>query len=169
MNLPKRKQIRLEGYDYSSCGAYFITICTQNKCKILSNIVGDGSPVPFEPPALQLTNAGTIVENLINEISFKYAVAMIDKYVIMPNHIHLILQIIENNGTGNPSPTVGTIIAWLKYQATKQINLLNCTCGNRVFQRSFYDHIIRDECDYEEIWQYIDENPLKWEQDCFFE
>lgn len=86
----------------------------------------------------------------------------------MPNHIHLILAIDPNNGTGNPSPTVSDAIAWFKYLSTKHINNRGGTSGNRIFQRSFHDHVIRDEHDYLAIWQYIDSSPLTWEQDCFY-
>lgn len=159
--LPKRKQNRLNKFDYSQNGAYFITICTQNRKEILSHItVGDGFPVP------ELTKYGNIVYKQINKISEKYPNVDVDKYVIMPNHIHIILFL--SNGTGNPSPTVSNIIAWLKYTSTKEINNLNNTAGKRIFQRSFYDHIIRNENDYLDIWQYIDGNALKWQNDKFY-
>ena len=160
-SLPKRKPTRLKEFDYSSEGAYFITICTHNRKKILSDIVGEGSPLP------QLTPSGQIVENLILKINQKYPCVKPDKYVIMPNHIHIILQI-ENGGRGNPSPTISNIIGWLKYSATKQINQMQKSPETNIFQRSFHDHIIRNENDYLKIWNYIDSNPAKWESDCFF-
>lgn len=164
MDLPKRKPNRLSGYDYSQNGGYFITVCIHSRKKILSKInVGDGFPVPH------LTVYGKIVERYIMQISEKFPEIKAEKYVVMPNHIHILLEI--NNepfGTGNPSPTVGKAIGWLKYQTTKQINLMKNTQGERVWQRSYYDHIIRNVQDYEEIWQYIDENPLKWKLDCFY-
>ena len=152
MEFSKRKPNRLCEYDYSRNGAYFVTVCTQNRNKILSSIVGDGFPVP-KP-------YGMIAEKLIAQISVKYPAVSVDTYVIMPDHIHLLLRI--DCGTGNPSPALGTVIGWYKYQVTKQINLSGNTEGERVFQRSYYDHVIRNQQDYEEIWQYIESNPRKW-------
>ncbi len=152
MDNPKRKQNRLCDYDYSQNGAYFITICTQNRKKILSDIVGDGFPVP-KP-------IGMIAEEYIRQIPEKYPAVSVDRHVIMPDHIHMLLRI--DCGTGNPSPTLGTVIGWYKKQATKQINLFANTKGEKVFQRSYYDHVIRSQQDYDEIWQYIENNPRKW-------
>ncbi len=163
MDLPKRKPNRLAEYDYSHNGGYFITICVHNKQKLLSHIVGDGFPVP------KLTAYGRIIEKNIESVSEKFPGITVNKYVIMPNHIH-ILAVIDNGpfGTGNPSPTIGNMVGWLKYQTTKQINLMRNTVGEKVWQRSYYDHIIRGQQDYEEIWRYIDENPLRWKFDRFF-
>lgn len=86
----------------------------------------------------------------------------------MPNHIHLLLRIQEESGTGNPSPTMGDVIGWYKYQVTKQVNPKNNTPGQKIFQRSYHDHVIRGEKDYQMIWQYIDTNTARWQEDCFF-
>ncbi len=91
----------------------------------------------------------------------KYKNVTLEKYIIMPNHIHLII-LIDSFGTGNPSPTVSSIIAWLKYNITRDINYTSHSPGNKVFQRSFYDHVIRDYDDFLIKWQYIDNNPKKW-------
>ena len=155
MQPQSRKPNRLPTYNYSQNGAYFVTICTQERRRILSDIVGDGSPVP-KP-------YGMIAENLIRQIPMKYPDVCIDAYVIMPDHIHLLLRIDSLPGTGNPSPTLGNIIGWYKYQATKQINLASGEQGVRVFQRSYYDHVIRNHQDYLEAWQYIQNNPCAWQ------
>ena len=152
MEFQERKANRIPEYDYSTCGAYFVTICTQDRKKILSSIVGDGSPVP-KP-------IGMIAEEMIVQISSKYPSVTVDKYVIMPDHIHMLLRI--DNGTGNPSPTLGNIIGWYKYQVTKQANMQLNNSGEKLFQCSYYDHVIRNQRDYGEIWQYIENNPLKW-------
>lgn len=161
--MPTRKPNRLAQYDYSLNGGYFITICVHNRRNILSRIVGDGFPVP------KLTAYGKIVEFYIGLVSEKFPGIIVDKYVIMPNHIHILAQI-DNGpfGTGNPSPTIGNMVGWLKYQTTKQINLRRNSAGEKVWQRSYYDHVIRGQQDYEEIWQYIEENPLRWKSDKFF-
>ena len=85
-----------------------------------------------------------------------------DKYVVMPDHIHLLLRFDWDLGTGNPSPTLGNVIGWYKYQVTKQINLQTKTESAKIFQRSYYDHVIRNQQDYNEVWEYIENNPKKW-------
>lgn len=161
--LPKRKPTRLKGFDYSQSGAYFVTICTQNRRNILSAIaVGEGSPLP------RLSRYGEITQHFICKLPVKYPEISVDRYVIMPNHIHLLLSISASNGRGNPSPTVDTVIGWLKYQATKEINAATNTCGEKIFQRSFHDHIVRNYDDYCEISRYIYENPTRWRHDQFY-
>ena len=156
MSLPNRKKIRLENYDYSSAGAYFITLCTKNKEQNLSRIiVGDGSPVPKN------TTYGHVGEKYINDIKSKYSGVSVDKYVIMPNHTHMII-VISQCGTGDPSPTIGKIMGWFKYQTTKDINNIRSSPMQIFWQRSYFDHIIRGQQDYEEQWRYIDENPVRW-------
>ena len=154
MDLPKRKPTRLKDFDYSKNGYYFITICTKDRKKILSDIVGDDAHiVPKE--------YGQIVDKYIRNV-FE-----IKKYVIMPNHIHLIIQI--DNGTmwassptGHPhSNKVSSVVRSIKTLTTKEI-------GKPIFQRSFHDHIIRDQNDYLKIWEYIENNPQKWKEDCFY-
>ena len=154
MKLPERKPNRLCEYDYSTNGAYFVTICTHNRKKILSSIVGDESPVP-KP-------IGIIAEEYIRQIQEKYSTISVDRYVIMPDHIHMLLRFDINTGTGNPSPTLGNVIGWYKYQVTKLVNQKMNTHGEKLFQRSYYDHVIRNQQDYDEIWEYIENNPLKW-------
>ena len=151
MKLPDRQRNRLEEFDYSQNGAYFITICIQERKKILSEIVGDGFPVPKLP--------GRIAEEMIFQIPIKYPEVFIDKFVIMPDHIHMLLRI---SGTGNPSPTLGNVIGWYKYQVTKKINQARNVQSMRVFQRSYYDHVIRNQRDYNETWEYIENNPKAW-------
>ena len=161
MPLPNRKPTRLKNYDYSQNGAYFITICTHNRKPIFSNIVGGGA---FDAPNLILTNIGKIAEkyilstNNINNLS-------VDKYVIMPNHIQLIWVVENNNGTSRaPSPTNNII----SHSISTFKRFVNKEVGENIFQRSFHDRIIRDENEYLKIWNYIDTNPQKWREDCFY-
>ena len=154
MELSERKPNRLCEYDYSQNGAYFVTICTQDRKKILSSIVGDGFSVP-KP-------CGIIAEEFIRQIHVKYPSVAVDNYVIMPDHIHLLLRFDWNLGTENPSPTLGNVIGWFKYQVTKQVDSQIYLNGAKLFQRSYYDHVIRNQQDYDEIWQYIENNPRKW-------
>lgn len=158
--LPKRKQNRLNGYDYSSCGAYFITICTKDKQKLFWNNVGANCVRPNEQ--LPLSEIGGIVDNEIQKIGAIYNGVTVDKYVVMPNHIHMIIMILSDEcGRTQFAPTISRVIKQFKGSITKQI-------GFSVWQRSYHDHIIRCQTDYDEIWRYIDENPLKWDTDCYY-
>ena len=143
MELPNRRKNRLENYDYSQNGAYFITICTKGRKKALSEIVGDDAHIVPKP-------YGAIVEKYIRNAK------EIEKYVIMPDHIHMIIRI--DNGTmwaSSPTKKVSSIVRSIKILTTKEI-------GKPIFQRSYYDHIIRNQSDYNEIWEYIENNPKKW-------
>lgn len=109
----RRKNIRLKEYDYSQNGYYFITICTYNRQKLFSCIVGAGSSRPnviYEDSMymqIELTAYGEIIKQYLSELPLKYPDIKIDKYVIMPNHIHLILILHSKNGRDNPAPTIG--------------------------------------------------------------
>ena len=161
---PVRKYIRLENYDYDSDGAYFITICTVNKECMLSAIVGGGA---FDAPHNILTEYGTIVEKYILS-SNNIPNVNVDNYVIMPNHIHILLTIQNNSvnsGTSRaPSPTNKTVphfVSTLK-------RFVNRDIGFDIFQRSYHDRIIRSKAEYLKIWEYIENNPVNWQNDCFF-
>ena len=162
MNLPKRKENRLKGYDYRTSGMYFVTVCTEGKQATLGNIVGDGFPVP------KLSAAGRLTEQAIGGITQRFPTVQVDNYVIMPNHLHMILLFKDADGTGDPSPTLGGVMGWFKYQVTKAVNQNRNTPGEKLFQRSYYDHVIRNEADYLRIWQYIVENPRKWQDDEYY-
>ena len=156
INLPKRKPTRLKDYDYSQNGAYFVTICTKGRKHLLSKIVGEGF---HALPQNILTPIGIEIEKSIHYINNNYINVTIDKYVIMPNHIHLIV-ILDNSG-GHGNPPLQNIIGQLKSYTTNKL-------GDTLWQRSYHDHIIRSEKDYREIWEYIDTNVLRWEDDCFY-
>ena len=140
-DLPNRKWPRLKNYDYSTEGYYFITICTQDRKPILSEIVRT-SDVSFD---VSLTDYGRTAE------SFLKAINGIDKYVIMPNHIHMIIH--KTNGKN-----IANDIRSFKGLTTKKI-------GRPIWQQYYYDHVIRDKDDYLIKWNYIIENPLKWGDD----
>ena len=153
-DLPKRKPNRLKGFDYSSDGAYFITICTKNKEQIFSKIVYDktvGANI-VRPSAI-----GKIIEKDILKIEKIYPCIFVDSYVIMPNHIHLLLTI-DTIRRPMVAPTIATVIKQFKGAVSKEV-------GTTVWQKGFYDHIIRDDEDYNTKAQYIDTNPLTWERD----
>ena len=157
MELPKRKPTRLKDYNYSTDGYYFVTICTKNKEKILCNIVGEGL---CALPTVKLTPIGEIVNDAIHYIDENYDNVFIDKYVVMPNHVHLIV-VIKSGGDGTPPLQLYDIIGRLKSFTANQYK-------KELWQRSFHDHIIRGEKDYKEIWEYIDQNPSSWDADCFY-
>ena len=147
--LPVRKHPRLKGYDYSSNGAYFVTLCIKDGHSILwEQNVGAIS----NRPHITLSEVGKAAENAISELDENI---VIDKYVIMPTHIHMIVCI-ESNGRTEFAPTLSSIIRFYKSFVTKQI-------GYSIWQKSFYDRIIRNEAEYQHIWRYIEENPEKWE------
>ena len=102
-DLPKRKDLRLKNYDYSECGAYFITICTRNRIKVLSNIVGGDV---LDAPRVELTAYGKIVDKYINQLNDFYENVFVEQFVIMPNHIHLILFVREDGSSRTSTPTV---------------------------------------------------------------
>lgn len=158
MDLPKRKPTRLKGYDYSTPGAYFITVCVKDKKQLLGKIVGDDAHIV---PKNQLSTYGFICDKYINNINIKYENVLVDKYVIMPNHIHLIIFLYGTMRASSPTKNIEDIIRSLKILVTKEI-------GVSIWQRSYHDHIIRGEKDYQKIWEYIDTNAAKWEEDCFY-
>ena len=156
MDLPKRKLNRLPDFNYSTPGAYFITICTKNRKNLFWKDVGASIARP------QLTRWGEIAENAIFQIPKHYPAISVDHYVVMPNHIHLLLQInTDTDGRAMLAPTISIVVQQLKGVITKQI-------GQSVWQKLFHDHVIRSEADYLKIWECIDNNPIKWEEDCFY-
>ncbi len=161
MELQKRKQIRLKDYDYNSAGAYFVTICTEGRKNILSKItVGCGA---LDAPMVRLTHIGKIVEKYIVSSS-NIKNVNVEKYVIMPNHIHMII-IVDNNGTPKASSPTNAVIP---HVISTFKRFVNREIGHPVFQRSCHDHIIRNEKDHTEICQYIENNPARWAEDKYY-
>lgn len=205
--LPKRKKIRLEKYDYSSVGAYFITICTSNRrnyfwitdrngrpmvaptryltpnaAQNISSVENNSADVQEKNPNfshiiaindckmpvgatigrprdIELSPYGEIVEGAIQKIPSAYRALIVENYVIMPNHLHILLRIrTDENGRPMVAPTVSRIVNQLKGYVTKRTK-------TTIWQKSFYDHIIRDREDYEEHMKYIYENPMRWHDD----
>ena len=161
MRLITRKPNRLCEFDYSGIGVYFITVCTKDKQCILWNTTPVGADI-IRRNSSKLSEYGKIVYNAILNINKHYDYVTVEKFVIMPNHIHLLLMI-DSSGrmVSAPTKTVSTIIGQLKRSVSKSI-------GKSIWQKSFYDHIIRDENDFLTKWKYIDENLIKWETDEYF-
>ena len=160
--LPNRKPTRLQNFDYNSVGAYFITICTQHKQKILSHIVGTGVP---DGPQIELTKYGQIAEKYIHQLNDFYEDLSVESYVIMPNHIHIMLWVkgAENGPSRTPVPTVQNSIPSRFVSTFKRF--CNKEYGVNIWQYRSNDHIIRNRQDYEEHLRYIYENPMRWYYD----
>lgn len=158
-SLPQRKRIRLRDYDYSDNGVYFITVCTKERQKILSHV--DVGATIGRPPKVVLTDCGRIVEEMIQEIPHRYPMIAVDNYVIMPNHVHLLLFVYRTSGRPMVAPTISRVINQFKGAVSKR-------AGKSIWQTSFYDHIIRSENDYRSVWEYIDMNPARWSQDEYY-
>lgn len=155
-----RKKNRLKGYDYSQPNYYHITVCAKNKECLFWDCRGEYySP---EKCNYTLSDIGKNVKTAIDNIPKKYKMILVDKYVIMPNHIHMLL-IIKADECGRVilAPTISTVIMQMKSYVTK-------TIGRQIWQKSFYDEIIRNQKEYENIWKYIDSNPLKWNEDKYY-
>ena len=172
MDFPHRKSTRLPGFDYSSPGAYFITICTKDRKCFLSRIVVGAIHESPEASVL-LSEAGQIVNRVIEALPTRYPGLFVDQHVIMPNHVHLLLRIEERRAirelplqAEEKRALVDKAVGFLKMNSSKQIHT-HCP-DIPVWQRSYHDHIIRDERDYLKIWNYIEMNPARWEKDCFY-
>lgn len=184
MNLGSRKSIRLKGYDYSQSGWYFITLCTKNR-EMFFGDVADGEMI--------LNDAGIIVKKCWSDIPGHYPNVCLDDFVVMPNHAHGVINIVENdknkiagtkivgdhnvraknisplpknNKFQSPSKTIGSIIRGFKIGVTKWFR--QNTDIYTVWQRNYYEHIIRDESELNRIRKYIIENPFKWQDDKYY-
>ena len=154
---PSRKRTRLKDYDYGAPGAYFVTICTWQKEKILSQIlVGEGL---CALPQVILTDTGRLVDRAIRYLMEEETDFVVDRHVIMPNHVHLMIRVEDKGGRGGPP--LQDIIHRIKSYTTHQY-------GGKLWQRSFHDHVVRNEQDYLEILKYIEHNPAKWLEDTYY-
>jgi REP element-mobilizing transposase RayT len=181
--LPVRKNLRLKGYDYSQNGCYFVTICTKDRRPILGDILLEFGNMPTElnrhipvgancvrpldnVVSIKLSPIGMVVENKIPVLSNTYGNIFVDKYVVMPNHVHAIISIMsdklqELSWRTKFAPTISRIIKQFKGAITKRLGLT-------VWQKSFYDRVIRDEREYENVAEYIAKNPSNWTNDDYF-
>ena len=161
-----RRSLRLKKYDYARSGAYFVTICSRNQECVFGD-VSDGE--------MHLNEYGIVVrEEWLRTALLRDGVAM-DAFVVMPNHLHGII-VINGRGTARRAPTgerfgkptvnsVPTIIRSFKSACAKRINDMRKAQGTPVWQRNYYEHVIRDEDDLNRIRQYILDNPARWAED----
>lgn len=206
MEHPRRKSIRLKGYDYDTPGYYFITVCTHEKEKILCEIEEScrdyppgqsdvksakesinnvGTAVPYGPspmphvrssaPEIRLTAYGLIVEKHLRTMCDFYDDLKVEKYVIMPNHIHLLIHILDRacepmpiNDPRDRRPRQSVTNSRISGFVGTFKRFCNREIGRNIWQYRSHDHIIRGERDYSRIWEYIDNNPAKWADDCFY-
>jgi len=166
-----RRSTRLEGYDYSQPGAYFVTICVHHHHFLLGNVVNG---------KVRLNEYGNVVQTSWEWLNKNYTYVDLDEWTVMPNHLHGIIIILGNannlislrRGGSRTAPTcnsnrkpLGRLIGAFKTVSTKRINQIRGTPGARVWQRNYYDRIIRNNSELNKLRRYILDNPLKWELD----
>jgi REP element-mobilizing transposase RayT len=144
---PVRKNPRLKIYDYTTPNYYFVTICTKDKKCIFGT-------------ADQLNCHGRIAYLGLQEMSHHFPGVQLEKFVVMPNHIHAIIVLQDK------TVDLSTVVGQYKSFVSKNIHAISPEL--KVWQTSFHDHVIRDQRSYEKIWNYIDTNPLRWNEDCFY-
>ncbi len=172
-----RKSIRLENYNYSWAGYYFVTVVSHQRKNIFGKI-GEGN--------VELFPAGMIVEEVRQEIPLHFPYVDVDAYVVMPNHFHGIIviqdivgDIVEARHEVSrsprqaeplpPEPTkiqpIGTIVGSFKSAVTKRVHDSGLYLQEKIWQRNYYEHVIHDECDYQKVHEYIEANPINWSLD----
>ena len=155
--------MRLNGWDYSTEGMYFLTICAKERRPFFSQVVGCGI---LDAPYVQLTKYGDSVQLAMIYLSAHIQNISLEKWVIMPNHVHVLIRVFpEHSGaSGMPRPTDGTIpkfVSSLKRFTNKENQI-------QLWQNGYFDHIVRDEEDFLRIWRYIDNNPAAWLEDKYY-
>ena len=157
---------RLPGWNYASDGSYFLTICTHQSECILGKINNS---------EMEMSDLGVIVrEELLRSFEIRRELKCIS-YVIMPNHLHLLVDLIHSELDKNHRPTtsglqpksISTFVGGFKSSVTTRINTIRGSAGKTVWHPRFYDHLIRNNCEYEFIYNYIASNPATWEKDRF--
>jgi putative transposase len=162
-----RRSIRLRGYDYSQRGIYFVTICT-NKKECFLGKVSNGAVV--------LEDAGWAVRKTWLSLPERFPGAVLDQFVVMPNHLHGVIAIIRQTPRGGKKgaassapttvlPTLGEMMRAFKSVSAIEINCILGRRGRPVWQRNYFEHIVRDGRDLEKIYKYMADNPLQWEFD----
>lgn len=167
----RRRSVRLRGYDYAAAGAYFVTICVQGRACLLGDIAAG---------VMQPSAAGRTVAEIWQSLPTRFQHLVLDECVAMPNHFHGLIGI-HDVGAGSPrpdspeqsggvtpplrKPTLGQIVGYFKYQTTKQIDIMRDNPGVPVWQRNYYERIVRDEDELARTRRYIADNPAQWQLD----
>jgi REP element-mobilizing transposase RayT len=177
---PRRRSLRLKDYDYAQAGAYFVTICTQDRLCLFGEVVDD---------VMRLSDAGEMASSLWKNLPAQFPAIAIDVFVVMPNHLHGIIvfpdigpatRVAPASGAKGPTegvplvrvrtPTLGKVVGAFKSAATVEyvhgVKAKGWTkFRQRLWQRNYYEHVIRDETGLDRIRRYIEENPLRWAVD----
>jgi len=177
MSVPVRRATRLPGFDYTTPGAYFVTVCAHDRACLFGDVV-DG--------VMRVNDYGEIVQQTWDALPAHFPHVALDQFVIMPNHAHGIIVLNDNDavgaafrrphnrvlhhhpGGGTPPlrrPSLGHVVGYFKYQSTKRINLLRHAPAQPVWQRNYYEHVIRNDADLAAIRDYIAGNPARWADD----
>ena len=143
--------MRLAGYDYAQPGAYFVTVCTAGRACILGEIVNGTA---------NLSAFGRIVAQAWSDLARHYAGVELDQFVVMPNHVHGVLMLSADN-----AHPLSQIVGSFKSFSTRRIRTAGGDVARPVWQRGFYEHVIRTESDLASIREYITNNPIQWELD----
>ncbi len=170
-----RKSIRLKNYDYSQADLYFITACVENRYCLFGHIAND---------SMILNDAGNMIASQWNELNNRFPSIALHEYVVMPNHFHGIIEFVGAIPCGCPefvayqgqpqgiAPTVGDVVGAFKSLSTNEY-IQNVKQNDwqpfagKLWQRNYYEHIIRNEEEYLKIAEYIQNNPLKWREDTY--
>ena len=173
-NIHHRKSIRLKYYNYASEGIYFITICTKNRKKLFcyndkieNNNCRGGA---CSAQKTRLNYLGKIIQNEWISLAHRYPNVQLGEYIIMPNHLHgiIFLDDFVDSGGASPAPTIGNIICAFKSISTILCNKIDNVNGRNIWQRNYYEHVIRNEKEYYEIVNYIQNNPVNWKEDKYY-
>ncbi|MDW5415585.1 transposase [Iodobacter sp. CM08] len=165
-NIPsvrQRRSIRLQAYDYSQAGAYFVTVCSHHHQCIFGEIRTDVCATP----QMQLNSSGKILQSLWDDLAKHYLNLELDAFVIMPNHIHgiIVMHEMSQKGAASSAPTLGQIMRRYKSSSTVMINRYLQRQGIPVWQRNYWEHIIRHEAELNALREYIQNNPEQWALD----
>ena len=155
---PRRRSIRLRGYDYSTPGAYFVTACTQNRFPLFGQVAND---------KMEANRFGAIVEDCWAKLPDHYDNVALDAFILMPNHVHGVI-IIKDEPTGIGAGLrrgLPEIVRAFKTFSARKINEMRPSIGTPVWQRGFYDHVIRSEDELDRVRAYIMDNPRRWLED----
>ncbi len=161
--------MRLRGWDYTSDGAYFVTVCSQHRVCLFGEICG---------VTMQINDLGLVVAETWQWLTSQYAYVALDKWCVMPNHLHGLL-IITGRGGSRAAPTtggigaaagehvergkpIGQLIGAFKTVSTKRVNTLRGTRGEMLWQRNYWEHIVRDDAEMDDLRAYIRNNPAQW-------
>jgi REP element-mobilizing transposase RayT len=161
-NIHNRRSVRLKGYDYSEEGLYFITICVQDRKCLFGKIVYG---------KMNLNDAGNISDNCWLEIPNHFPNVVLHEHIVMPNHVHGIIELIK---TGSQNGSESSAVGVENFQPLQSPNVSLSSMGIqnfeplRIWQRNYYEHIIRNEQSYQQIADYIINNPNNWQEDDFF-